>query len=86
MKRIILMSASVNALRFSQYFNNCPVINIEGRTFPVESFYLEDIIELTGIMPNLLCSLMIYRYIKNLKSLFYLQNSYIILYTSIDIK
>jgi len=42
------MSASVNALRFSQYFNNCPVINIEGRTFPVESFYLEDIIELTG--------------------------------------
>jgi len=46
--KIILMSASVNALRFSQYFNNCPVINIEGRTFPVESFYLEDIIELTG--------------------------------------
>jgi len=42
------MSASVNALRFSQYFNNCPVINIEGRTFPVESYYLEDIIELTG--------------------------------------
>ncbi|ORX79894.1 hypothetical protein BCR32DRAFT_29287 [Anaeromyces robustus] len=46
--KIILMSASVNALRFSQYFNNCPVINIEGRTYPVESFYLEDIIELTG--------------------------------------
>ena len=52
------MSASVNALRFSQYFNNCPVINIEGRTFPVESFYLEDITELTG---NLLMKIL-YKY------------------------
>ncbi|CAO3629564.1 unnamed protein product [Cunninghamella echinulata] len=46
--RIILMSATVNAERFSAYFENCPVLSIPGRTFPVHVQYLEDIIESTG--------------------------------------
>nr|XP_006116315.1 putative ATP-dependent RNA helicase DHX57 [Pelodiscus sinensis]XP_006116316.1 putative ATP-dependent RNA helicase DHX57 [Pelodiscus sinensis]XP_014425567.1 putative ATP-dependent RNA helicase DHX57 [Pelodiscus sinensis] len=45
--RIILMSATLNAELFSQYFNSCPVINIPGRTFPVDQFFLEDVIEVT---------------------------------------
>uniref|UniRef100_A0AAX7VV32 ATP-dependent DNA/RNA helicase DHX36 n=1 Tax=Astatotilapia calliptera TaxID=8154 RepID=A0AAX7VV32_ASTCA len=45
--KIILMSATLNAEKFSQYFDNCPMIHIPGLTFPVEEFLLEDIIEMT---------------------------------------
>nr|XP_040053924.1 ATP-dependent RNA helicase DHX29 isoform X1 [Gasterosteus aculeatus aculeatus] len=46
--QLILMSATVDCCKFSNYFNRCPVINIPGRTFPVEVFHLEDIVEQTG--------------------------------------
>ncbi|XP_058473418.1 ATP-dependent RNA helicase DHX29 [Solea solea] len=46
--QLILMSATVDCDKFSNYFNRCPVINIPGRTFPVEVFHLEDIVEQTG--------------------------------------
>ncbi|XP_064271147.1 putative ATP-dependent RNA helicase DHX57 isoform X1 [Passer domesticus] len=45
--RIILMSATLNAELFSQYFHSCPIINIPGRTFPVDQFFLEDVIAMT---------------------------------------
>ncbi|KAK1171604.1 putative ATP-dependent RNA helicase DHX57 isoform X1 [Acipenser oxyrinchus oxyrinchus] len=45
--RIILMSATLNAELFSQYFYTCPTINIPGRTFPVDAFFLEDAIAKT---------------------------------------
>ncbi|KAL4004745.1 sideroflexin-1/3 [Sarotherodon galilaeus] len=46
--QLILMSATVDCDKFSNYFNRCPVISIPGRTFPVEVFHLEDIVEQTG--------------------------------------
>ncbi|XP_070590792.1 putative ATP-dependent RNA helicase DHX57 [Erythrolamprus reginae] len=46
--RVILMSATLNADIFSQYFSSCPVVNIPGSTFPVEQFFLEDAIAMTG--------------------------------------
>ncbi|TRY65278.1 hypothetical protein DNTS_015441 [Danionella cerebrum] len=46
--RLILMSATVDCQKFANYFNRCPVITIPGRTFPVEVFHLEDIVEETG--------------------------------------
>ncbi len=42
------MSATVNASKFSNYFDNCPIIEIPGRTFPVKVEFLEDVIEETG--------------------------------------
>lgn len=42
------MSATVDAERFSSYFNRAPVLNVPGRTFPVTTKFLEDAIELTG--------------------------------------
>ncbi|XP_044284690.1 putative ATP-dependent RNA helicase DHX57 isoform X2 [Varanus komodoensis] len=45
--RVILMSATLNAELFSQYFNSCPIVNIPGRTFPVDQFFLEDAIAMT---------------------------------------
>ncbi|KAF7731529.1 hypothetical protein EC973_009293 [Apophysomyces ossiformis] len=45
--RVILMSATVEAHRFSSYFGNCPVLSVPGRTFPVQVKYLEDVIQTT---------------------------------------
>ncbi|CAG9819856.1 unnamed protein product [Phaedon cochleariae] len=46
--KVILMSATMNASLFSEYFGDIPVIEIPGRTFPVEQYFLEDILEATG--------------------------------------
>ena len=46
--KVVLMSATVDAARFSKYLEGAPVLNVPGRTFPVTVKYLEDAIELTG--------------------------------------
>ena len=43
--RVLLMSATVNAKRFSDYMGGAPILNVPGRTYPVETRYLEDAIE-----------------------------------------
>lgn len=45
--KVVLMSATVDANRFSKYLNDAPILNVPGRTFPVETRYLEDAIEIT---------------------------------------
>ncbi|MGH0173909.1 UNVERIFIED_CONTAM: hypothetical protein FKN15_009502 [Acipenser sinensis] len=45
---LILMSATVDCDKFSNYFDRCPVVRIPGRTFPVEVYNLEDVVEETG--------------------------------------
>ncbi|XP_059187747.1 ATP-dependent DNA/RNA helicase DHX36 [Centropristis striata] len=50
--KIILMSATLNAEKFSKYFDNCPMIHIPGLAFPVEEFLLEDIVEMTRYRPQ----------------------------------
>ncbi|XP_033322753.1 dosage compensation regulator mle isoform X1 [Megalopta genalis] len=49
--RIILMSATIDTTLFSKYFNNCPVIEIPGRAYPVQQYYLEDCVQLTNFVP-----------------------------------
>ncbi|XP_033206508.1 dosage compensation regulator mle isoform X1 [Bombus vancouverensis nearcticus] len=49
--RIILMSATIDTTLFSNYFNNCPVIEIPGRSYPVQQYFLEDCIQLTNFVP-----------------------------------
>ncbi|KAI0006861.1 P-loop containing nucleoside triphosphate hydrolase protein [Xylariaceae sp. FL0662B] len=46
--KVILMSATVDAERFSNYLGRAPVLSVPGRTFPVQVRYLEDAIEATG--------------------------------------
>ncbi|XP_029423024.1 ATP-dependent DNA/RNA helicase DHX36 isoform X5 [Nannospalax galili] len=50
--KVILMSATLNAEKFSEYFGNCPMIHIPGFTFPVEEYLLEDIIEKIRYVPE----------------------------------
>ena len=45
--KVVLMSATVNAERFSDYLGGAPIMNVPGRTFPVETKYLEDAVEVT---------------------------------------
>ncbi|XP_047449479.1 ATP-dependent DNA/RNA helicase DHX36 [Mugil cephalus] len=49
--KVVLMSATLNAEKFSRYFDNCPMIHIPGLTFPVEEFLLEDIVEMIRYRP-----------------------------------
>nr|KMM65618.1 ATP-dependent RNA helicase A [Coccidioides posadasii RMSCC 3488] len=45
--KLVLMSATVDAQMFSAYLDGAPVLNIPGRTFAVQTNYLEDAIEVT---------------------------------------
>nr|WP_315980370.1 hypothetical protein [Aliamphritea spongicola] len=42
--KVIITSATIDLERFSKHFNNAPVIEVSGRTYPVEVLYrpLED--------------------------------------------
>ena len=37
--KVIVTSATLDAEKFSEYFNRCPIFTIPGRTFPVEILY-----------------------------------------------
>ena len=43
--KCVLMSATLNAELFAEYFDKCPVMEIPGRAFPVTTLFLEDAIE-----------------------------------------
>ncbi|XP_049875623.1 ATP-dependent DNA/RNA helicase DHX36-like [Pectinophora gossypiella] len=42
--KLILMSATLDAEKLSEYFDGCPMLHIEGLAYPVEDIYLEDIL------------------------------------------
>ncbi|KAI4120701.1 MAG: hypothetical protein LQ338_006825 [Usnochroma carphineum] len=49
--KVVLMSATLDAAVFEDYFQEVSSVgrcNIEGRTFPIEDLYLDDVIQLTG--------------------------------------
>lgn len=37
--KIVIMSATLDAAKFQDYFNNAPILKVPGRTHPVEVFY-----------------------------------------------
>ncbi|KAG8138641.1 hypothetical protein E2320_001445, partial [Naja naja] len=46
--RLVLMSATGDNQRFSQYFGDCPVVKVPGFMYPVKEYYLEDIMSMVG--------------------------------------
>lgn len=40
--KVIVTSATLDSEKFSRYFNNCPILKIPGRTFPVEILYTRE--------------------------------------------
>ncbi|XP_072724009.1 ATP-dependent RNA helicase A isoform X4 [Ciconia boyciana] len=49
--RVILMSATIDTSMFCEYFFNCPVVEVFGRTYPVQDYFLEDCIQMTQFIP-----------------------------------
>ena len=45
--KLVLMSATLKAEKFADYFGGCAVVNIPGRTHPVQEFRLEDILQVS---------------------------------------
>uniref|UniRef100_A0A7E4UQG1 RNA helicase n=1 Tax=Panagrellus redivivus TaxID=6233 RepID=A0A7E4UQG1_PANRE len=39
--KIVIMSATLDAGKFQEYFDGCPLMSVPGRTFPVEIFYTQ---------------------------------------------
>lgn len=39
--KVIIMSATLDAEKFSKFFNNAPILFVEGKMFPVERYYLD---------------------------------------------
>ncbi|XP_066541887.1 ATP-dependent DNA/RNA helicase DHX36 [Hoplias malabaricus] len=50
--KVVLMSATLNAEKFSKYFGNCPMIHIPGYTYPVKEYKMEDIVEMLRFRPQ----------------------------------
>ncbi|XP_042453374.1 DExH-box ATP-dependent RNA helicase DExH6-like [Zingiber officinale] len=50
--RLVLMSATIDAERFSNYFYGCPIIQVPGFTYPVTVFYLEDVLSILKSMDD----------------------------------
>ncbi|CAE8599166.1 unnamed protein product, partial [Polarella glacialis] len=47
--RLVLMSATMESDKLTRYFgSNAPVLSFPGRTYPVEAFWLEDCLQMTG--------------------------------------
>ena len=46
--KVILMSATIETELFTNFFGGTPVISVPGRTYPVASYYLEDLLDATG--------------------------------------
>ena len=43
--KLLLMSASFNTSLFASYFNTSAVIHISGKMYPVEEYFLEDLVD-----------------------------------------
>lgn len=39
--RIVIMSATINAEFFQQYYNNCPLLSIPGVMYNVQTHYID---------------------------------------------
>jgi len=52
--KFVLLSASLDAQKLSNYLFNCPIIKIPGQMYDVGQYFLEDILELTNfVTPNM---------------------------------
>lgn len=49
--RVILMSATIDISMFTEYFGNPAMVDVEGRAFPVQEYFMEDAIQLTNFVP-----------------------------------
>nr|KAG5703072.1 hypothetical protein BaRGS_016233 [Batillaria attramentaria]KAG5706592.1 hypothetical protein BaRGS_005662 [Batillaria attramentaria] len=49
--RVILMSATVDTTLFTEYFGSVMVVEVYGRVYPVQEYYLEDCVQMLNFIP-----------------------------------
>ncbi|XP_013401683.1 ATP-dependent RNA helicase A-like [Lingula anatina] len=49
--RIVIMSATVDTTLFTDYFGSVEVVEVHGRLFPVQDYYLEDCVQMLNFIP-----------------------------------
>ncbi|KAK8781157.1 hypothetical protein V5799_017502, partial [Amblyomma americanum] len=50
----VLMSATINVEKFSEYFNGAPIIRIPGKIHPLNQYFLEDHVA-DNLVPQVHC-------------------------------
>jgi HrpA-like RNA helicase len=56
---LIIMSATLDTSMFSNYFNHAPIVDVPGRTYPIEMFYTKSPVE-DYIAATLTCILQVH--------------------------
>ncbi|CAN0465384.1 unnamed protein product [Ascophyllum nodosum] len=51
--RLVLMSATLQQGKYTNYFGGCPIVTIGARTFPVQAFFLEDVLVQTKYLEEI---------------------------------
>ena len=51
--KLIIMSATLDNEKFSKYFGNCPTLTVPGIEYDVETYFLEDVLEITNWENNI---------------------------------
>ncbi|VDK89056.1 unnamed protein product [Dibothriocephalus latus] len=49
--RVVLMSATIDTTTFTDYFGDCALVELEGRTHPVTYYFLEDCVNMIKYVP-----------------------------------
>jgi ATP-dependent RNA helicase A len=49
--KVVLMSATIDTSLFADYFNGAPIIEVYGRTYPIQEYFLEDIVQMLEFVP-----------------------------------
>ncbi|KAF9908336.1 DEAH-box ATP-dependent RNA helicase prp22 [Linnemannia zychae] len=47
--KLLIMSATLNVTKFSDFFNECPIYSIPGRTYPVEILHSRDAAKMSAL-------------------------------------
>lgn len=53
--RVVLMSATIDTSMFCEYFFNCPIIEVYGRTFPVQGkslLHFQKLLEFLSVLDS----------------------------------
>ncbi|MGD1822621.1 MAG: helicase-related protein [Pleomorphochaeta sp.] len=50
--KVIISSATINTKKFSHFFDNCPVVSIQSKLFPIEEFYFNENYSNNDILNN----------------------------------
>lgn len=55
--KVIISSATINTKKFSHFFDNCPIVSIKSKLFPIEEIYINDNFSNEDVLNNRIVSI-----------------------------